>query len=447
MTHASHAMTVAEAARPLDRARAAAVTRGSLLLALAGALMAGGHAAMAPDRWRRLALAYLVAFAFVLSLSLGGLFFVFIQHLTRAGWSVVVRRPAEAMAASMPVVALLFLPVAAVIAWGDGGVYPWAVWHPSPAVHVADPHAAEPSHQAVDAHHGEPPSQGLSHQQLDDRTLAKRPWLNPAFFLLRWAVMLALWSGLGCWFWNQSRRQDSDADTSRTSRCEAIAAPAALLFAITLTLAAWDLLMSVNPHWYSSAFGVYYFSGAVVGTLAALILLTLLLSWRGGLGSAVGVEHLHDLGKLTFAFVFFWAYIGYSQYMLLWYAHLPETAGWLVHRGASTDSPNGWSPLLIVLVLGHFALPFAGLMSRHVKRRRFCLGAWAVWLLIMHWLDLVWLVMPESGPALALGGMEVGLLMLTLGVYGAGLSRRLKQAALAPVGDPRLHDSLAFENV
>lgn len=447
--------------------------RACLGIAAGGLVLAVGHAAIAPHGAKRFALSYLVALAFVLSLSLGALFFVVIQHLTRAGWSVLVRRLAEAMAANVIVAALLFVPIGLTVAAGSTLIYPWAVWTvPNGDTDAAHHETLTTKLEERRTKNEERKGQGGEmrnrssffvlrssnsapgvehhahhHQQLDALTLKKRAWLNPGFYLLRWVIFLVIWSALGWWYWRLSRLQDDDGDARHTVRCETLAGPATLIFAITFALGAMDLLMSLNPHWYSAVYGVYVFAGAVIGALAALILLVLGLQRFGVLTDAIGIEHLHDLGKLLFAFVFFWAYLAYSQYMLLWYAHLPETVTWLVHRGASTAIPNGWSALLLVLLFGHFLLPFLGLMSRHVKRRRRWLAAWAAWLLLAHWLDLLWLVMPEMGPHFMLGGVEIGLLAAVGGLYAAGLVWRLADGPLVPVGDPRLRDSLAFENI
>jgi hypothetical protein len=428
--------------------RRGALIRACLAVAMAGLLLAVAHAAMSSHGLKRFALAYLVAFVFVLSLSLGALFFVFIQHLTRAGWSVLVRRIAEAMAANMVVVTLLFVPVAATVAAGSTIIYPWAVWHiPGEAHHGIDADTNATADHAIGAQDHSDHAPIHHHQHLDELTLKKRAFLNPAMFLARCAIYFAIWVALGWWYWRQSRLQDASGDAAHTTRCETVAGPTALIYALTFAFAAYDLLMTLNPHWFSAVLCIYVFAGAVIGTLAMMILLVLGLQRGGLLTSAIGTEHLHDLAKLLFAFVFFWAYIAFSQYMLLWYAHLPETVTWLVHRGASTATPNPWSILLLVLLLGHFILPFAGLMSRHIKRRRYWLATWAVWLLVTHWLDLVWLVMPESGPQLTIGGIEIGLMACVGGAYAAGLVWRLADGPLVPVGDPRLHESRAFENI
>jgi hypothetical protein len=388
------------------------------------------HAVMVEEGYRRFMLAYLVAFAFVLSLSLGGLFFVVIQHLTRAGWSVLVRRPAESLAAALPLVAVLFLPIAFSVLRGGGEIYPWAQPLPA-AVHA-------PSHEPV----AEP-------QPLDHRMLAKRTHLNPPWFVGRWAILLAIWGGMGVWFWRKSVRQDHSFDHAETIRMERFAGPAALILGLTLTLGAFDLLMSINPNWYSTIFGIYYFSGAAVGALSAIILLVLGLQRAGMMTRAIGESHYLDLGRLLFAFVFFWAYIAFSQYMLLWYANIPETTAWLRIRGATTvpGDINGWSAVALVLLFGHFLLPFAALMSRHIKRRPVLLAAAAVWMLVMHAVDLAWVVLPEAGPRIHLGLLELGVLFGVVALYLMGVLWILRWHSLVPLGDPRLMESAAYETM
>jgi len=405
--------------------------------ATVGLTVAVLHAAFVEHGYRRFMLAYLVAFAFVLSLSLGGLFFVVIQHLARAGWSVLVRRPAEALAANVLVVSLLFLPIAFSVLRGGGEIYPWAQSASMNQLARHDEPAARASASA-----------GYEHQRLDRRTLAKRAQLNPPWFVGRWAILLAVWAFLSLRFWRLSVGQDTTADPATTVRMERLAPPAALFLGLILTLGAFDLLMSLNPHWYSTILGIYYFSGAAVGGLSAIILLVIGLQRAGALPRAIGESHYLDLGRLLFGFTFFWAYIAFSQYMLLWYANLPETTSWLRIRGLSTASgdASAWSIVALVLLFGHFVLPFLGLMSRHVKRRPVLLAAGALWMLLMHYLDLAWIVLPELGPKLHLGLVELGLLVAVLAIYGLGLAWRLRPYSLIPLGDPRLSESAMHES-
>lgn len=424
-----------------------------MLLGAAGFTAAGLHAAYVSDPWPRVMMAYLVAFAFVLSLSLGGLFFVIMQHLTRAGWSVLIRRPAEILAANVVTVGILFIPIAVSVLRGGGEIYPWAQLDSTAIVHDHTPiplladdrggHAEiDPAQTANTA-----AAPGYEHRQLDAFTLKKRPWLNTPFFLLRWALLLAVWSWLGLRYYRDSLRQDATGDIAITQRMERSAGGGALLLGLTLMVGAFDLLMSLNPHWYSTIYGVYYFAGAAVGTLATLVLAVFLLQRRGLLPPTIGTEHYLDLGRLLFAFLFFWGYIAFSQYMLLWYAHIPEMVGWLRIRGASTVPADfgPWTVVLLVLLLGHFLIPFLGLMTRHTKRRPAVLACWALWLLAMHYLDIVWLVMPELGPTLKLGVIELGLLLTVGSIYFLGALLLTAGHRLVPIGDPRLPQSVQHE--
>jgi hypothetical protein len=369
---------------------------GAVLLAVAFVLGKG----QAPQLFR----SYLLSWTYFAMLALGGLFFVLLHHLCRAGWSVVVRRLAEAVGATLPMMALLFMP----LAFGIHAIYPWA--------------GEAGAHDPVVAH--------------------KSGWLAPGPFLVRAAVYLVVWALLGWWFWRQSERQDRMGALALTRRMQTVSAPAMLVFGITLTLAAFDWIMSLAPRWYSTVFGGYLFGGLAMSSFALLIVLTLLLQRRGALDGVVTMEHFHDLGKLMFAFVVFWIYIAFSQFMLQWYANIPEEANWFAER-----LHHGWLGLSRALVVGHFVVPFFFLLLRDVKRHRAGLWASALWLLLMEWLDLYWLIMPglyHEGPRLHL--LDV-LTFLALGLLFAGtLAWTLRRRALVPVNDPRLVESLAFEN-
>ena len=223
---------------------------------------------------------------------------------------------------------------------------------------------------------------------------------------------------------------------------ERLSGPALLLLALTVTFAAFDWLMSLDPRWYSTIFGVYYFSGAIVGFLAAVILLAMLLQRGGRLTASVTVEHYHDLGKLLFAFVIFWGYIAFSQYLLIWYANIPEETGWYLVR-----QTGDWAGVSVLLLCVHLLLPFFGLLSREVKRRKVLLGFWAVWMLAAHWIDVYWLVMPSVSPTRPpLAMVDFGCLAGLGCLYLAAVAHAAQGRALLPLGDPRLPESLAFEN-
>ena len=386
---------------------------GAIGLGVVGAgVLALTWAVRGQDGTDRFLHAYLISFAMLLSLSLGGMFFVLVNHACRSGASVVVRRIGELVAANMVVLATASVPMLL----GAGRVYHrWA-----------GPEAVDPV------------------------IVGKSLYLNMPMFAARWAVYFVVWIGLGGMYLRLSRRQDRSSDPKLTLTMQKYSPLGLVLFAVTLTLASFDLLKSLDPHWFSTIFGVYYFAGAVVGFYAMQVLICVGLQSVGVLRQSVSTEHYHDMGKMMFAFVVFWAYVAYSQYMLYWYGNIPEETAWFIHRGASTAAADRgpWTAVVIVLLLGHFVIPFVGLLSRAVKRRPVLLAMWAVWLLVMHWVDLWWMIMPAySGDRVMIGLPEIGCLVGLSCVYVAGLAMLAGNKPLAPTGDPRLGESLAFENI
>jgi hypothetical protein len=432
------------------------VVVGALIALIGASLYSGGM--------RRLLLAYLVAFAFVLSLSLGSLFIVLMQHLTRAGWGVLVRRPAEILGMNVITVALLFLPIATSVLGGSGDLYPWAQssaitqsQHATPVALSADEGAesADEGAESADDHanneqtgdgsqHG--PESMYVHQTVDDLTRSKQNWLNPGFYLMRMVLFFAVWILIARFYFLRSRHQDSAGGQGDTRRMEWCSGLSVFAFAITLTYASFDLLMSLDPHWYSTIFGVYFFAGCAVGGFSINLLAILLLERLNVMPALLSDEHRRDLGRLLFAFIFFWGYIAFSQYMLLWYVNVPETSRWFVIRGASMAEgyTNSWGYLLILLLVCHFIIPFLGIMSRHVKSSRSAMTFWTIWMLVMHYFDLYWLVMPELGHNLTFGLPEIGTLIFVSSIYLLGASMIATRTSLIPTGDPRLADSMAI---
>lgn len=381
--------------------RLAAVGAGSLLLSF-------GASFLARDGFSRFLQAYLVNFCFGISLSLGALFFVVLQHLTRAGWSVTVRRLAEVLSAAIPFWAVLFLPILLLVLVGSGSLYAW-----NDAAHVEG-----------------------------DRLLqAKTPYLNATFFTLRAVLYFAVWAWVAQFYWRQSVAQDETGDKSHSLRRQQWAGPAMVAFAVTVTFAAFDWLMSLDPHWFSTIYGVYFFAGCAVGAFAALAVITVGLQRFGYLQDSITADHYHDLGKLLFGFVFFWGYIAFSQYMLIWYGNLPEETTWYLAR-----QTNGWAAISLLLLFGHFLLPFCGLMTRRAKRNRTVLAAWGGWLLVMHWVDLYWLAAPKPTAGPTFGILDILCLVGMLSLYAAILLRIAAERGLLPQRDPWLAEALAFRN-
>lgn len=356
-----------------------------------------------PDQlWR----SWLFGSFFALSLALGGLFFVLIHHATQAGWSVPIRRTAENVMATLPWLALLFVPLLLNL----HHLFPWT-------------DAQAVAHDEVLAH--------------------KKPLLNVPFFVLRNLAYFAIWTASAWWFARQSRLQDASGEPALTRRMRTASAPALILFAITVTFAGFDWLMGLDAHWYSTIFGVYVFAGCLVAIYAFLCLVTLAQRREEAFASALTAEHVHTLGMLLFGFVSFWGYIAFSQYLLIWYANVPEETGYMAARLVGS-----WRIASALLVAGHFVAPFFFLLARTVKKTPKALAAAAVWMLLMHAADLYWLVMPGLHPQSAAPGLiDVTALVGAVGLFLAAFGWASRRQALVPLRDPRLPESLVYENV
>jgi len=354
---------------------------------------------------KQFAFSWLVAFLFFLSLALGALYFVLIHFATQAGWGIVVRRLAENTMGTLPLFALLFVPVL----FGMGELFPWI--------------------------HGI--AEGKDHV-----LVGKAPYLNVSFFIGRAALYFACWSAIALFYVRRSRAQDSTGNTSISIALRRFSGPAIIVLAITQTFAAVDWIMSLDPTWYSTIFGVYWFAGSFVSFFALVTLIVVLLRRAGLMKDVVGLEHFHDLGKLLFAFTVFWAYIGFSQYFLIWYGNIPEETIFFRHR-----LHGSWSAVSLLLAAGHFVVPFFFFMPRTVKRKPALLAAGAAWMLSMHAVDLYWLIMPSMHPeGVHIGLLDIAAFLAVGGFFVAACSWLMVGSPLVPVGDPRLSESLSFEN-
>ena len=371
----------------------------ALLGAVACAILGAGNP-------KQFFFSWLVSFMFFLSLSLGGLFFVLIQYAVQGGWGIVLRRIGETIFATIPVMAALFLPVVL----GLHDLFEWA--HPGAADH-------------------------------DALLRWKEPYLNVSFFLIRAALYFVIWSFMAILYYRGSRGQDVTGDPGVSARLRRLAGPAIIVLALTQTFASIDWIMSLTPHWYSTIFGVYFFSGSFVGFIALLSVVVVAMRRAGLLETVITAEHLHDIGKLLFAFTAFWAYIGFSQFFLMWYANLPEETVWYKAR-----IEGSWMQVSLLLIAGHFVVPFFYLMGRAVKRKGTTLALGGAWLLIMHFVDLYWQIMPTLHPeGLRPSALDVAAFVAIGGCFVGAASWLMRRQALVPLRDPRLAESLAFENV
>ena len=377
-------------------------------MAVSFAAMAASGAA-ASDSGRQFGFAWLLNVWFALSISLGAIFFVAIQHLTRSSWSVTLRRPAEILAASIVGPVLLLFPVVGMLLMGSSTIYSW-----NDAELVAG----------------------------DKILLGKQAFLNAPFFAVRSAVYISVWVVAGLWLLRTSLRQDRTGDKLITLQMERRSAPLLIAMALTTTFGGFDWLMSLDPHWFSTIYGIYIFSGGMVGALAVLSILAAVWVKLGLHPNYVTKEHLHDIVKLLFGFNCFWAYIAFSQYLLIWYANIPEETIWLKHR-----QEHGWDMVTLLLVFGHFIIPFIALMPRAAKRNTNIVIGMSLWLLMMHWADLYWLVYPQFAQAPAFGAIEVfGLVFVVCATVITARWFTKGENAIC-VQDPRLEESVSHHVV
>jgi hypothetical protein len=357
---------------------------------------------------------YLVGWVFCLTIALGSLFFVLIQHLTKAAWSVVVRRIPEGLLWTFPLLALLSFPVI----YGMHDLYHWTHHE------LFDP--ASPEY---------------------DRVIAgKEAFLNVPFFLIRLLFYFSAWTLLAYKLYSLSIRQDVTGEEDIPARLRKVSAWGLPLFAITTAFGGIDLLMSLDPHWFSTMFGVYFFAGCFVGALATIAFTTLLVQGPGRmLSGVVTTEHHQDLGKLLFGFTVFWTYIAFSQYMLIWYGNLPEETVWFRHR-----LEHGWQYHSAALLIMHFIIPFVVLLPRASKRTPAILGFMTVWMLVMHWFDLHWIAMPvldtARGGHAAFHWLDFTCWLGLFGVFYGLFMYRFSRHSLVPTNDPNLAKSLRFTN-
>ncbi len=338
--------------------------------------------------------AYLFAFMYIWGLSLGAMVLVMSYHLTGGAWGLLIRRFLEAQMRTMPLVALLFIPIAVAPQY----LYAWA----SPAVQTAG-----------------------NHQNVQQWYLAKD------FFIIRAAVYFALWLLLSFLLSHWSARQDQSDDPRLTLRSMNVSGPGLVLLGISVHFCAIDWVMSLEPRFTSTIFGPLVIIGPVITafSLSALLFWALAASPRQNL--AMSSKAVDDLGSLMFLFVMLWAYLAWFQYMLVWMANLPHDANWYVVRFR-----DGWQWLALVLVTGHFVIPFFLLLLRKIKRRPGYLAAMGVWLLVMQLLWTYYLIMPAfKSPTFAEHWMD---LLAPVGMFGLWLALDLtliKRKLLMPSHD------------
>ena len=385
-----------------------AIGAAGIVLTLVGAQAIGLEYALA---------AYHTGVMGVLAICLGSLFWVMLFHMFSATWSVTLRRQFENVMRAMWLVMILLLPVIILEVASDGVLFTWM---------------------------------NYEYVKSDPIYMHKAGYLNVPFFVLRIAIYFTLWLTLIRKFWGWQRRQDETADRWLSNKARFTSAWGLVVFGVTTGFAAFDLLMSLDYHFFSTMWGVYYFAGAAYSAMAVNILITRYLTSTGRMTGVVTVEHRHDQGKLLFAFTVFWAYISFSQYFLIWYANIPEETSYMLGR------MENYPKLTFVLVVGHFCLPFLFLLPRPMKRSGLALTLMAVWALVIHFVDIYWIVRPMADAHhLAEGHAPLGMKALWLdlagivgpfGLFAAVVIRNVFTGPLIPINDPRLPGALHHKN-
>ena len=367
------------------------------LTGLGAALVVGafiaGHAQ--PSRWM---LAYHLGFIFCLSLSLGGLFFVLIHAVLRSRWPVVFERVAITIASNFWLLSLLAIPVL----WNSHHVFSW-----------------------------------MSHEHYSG---IKALYMGRTFFTVRSMLYLGLWTAISTHFFWVTIRQDDQPNNHRLYRLSQLAGPYLVVLAVTTTLASIDWIMALNLHWQSAVFGVYFFSGAVISGTASVVIVAIGLKKMGHLPH-FSASHLHDLGKWLVTFVLFWGFIAFSQYFVIWYANLAEEIAFYVPR-----TRGYWGGVSIALMAGHFFLPLVVLLSRQRKRQVSVQLITCFGLLVAHFLDMAWLILPTLPANGTMLWMDIGCALGMACMFFGWVFRRLAYINLTPQHDPRLAYSIRYES-
>jgi hypothetical protein len=372
-------------------------------LGVAAGLLFVAGAAMNPAQGLR---SYLFAFLFWLGLAIGCQSLLMIHHLSGGRWGIGIRRILEAGSRTLRYAVVGFLP----LALGVSQLFPWT--HPDPG----------------------------------DALLQKKLlYLNVPFFLARAAFYFASWGLLAQLLSKWSLARDEQGDARYTDRLQGLSGGGLVLMGLTITFASVDWAMSLNPHWFSTIYGMLFMVGQ---TLSALAFVIVLVAWLGAekpLDATISRESVHDLGKLLFAFVMLWAYISLSQFLIIWSANLPEEIPWYIRRLS-----GGWQLLALFLVLFHFALPFVVLLSRDLKRNPRLLAMVASGLLLVRLVDLYWLIAPDlsghgehASHGISAHGLDLLAPLFLGGLWVWLFARELRTRPLLTPGDPELQELLA----
>jgi hypothetical protein len=351
-----------------------------------GILVSVVGAFVAADQFFR---SWLLAYLFWFAIALGSLALVMLHHLVGGEWGFITRRIFESATRTLPLMTILFVP----LLLGVHSLYEW-------------------SHAEVVA---------------QDTTLQhKSAYLNVPFFLLRSAIYFGAWLLLA-WLLNRWSGQEDRGDLSFQGRFQRLSGPGLIIYALTITFASIDWVMSLEPHWFSTIYGLMFIVGQVLTALAVAIVVLLLLADQPPLSAILKAQTLNDFGNLLLAFILLWAYLSFSQYLIIWSGNLPEEIPWYLRR-----STGGWQWIALALALFHFAIPLALLLLRRNKRRTRALASIAIAVFVMRLVDLVWLIVPAHETAIRIHWLDVVTFLGVGGLWVANFSRELRKYPLLP---------------
>jgi hypothetical protein len=345
---------------------------------------------------------YLTSFTFFTSIALASLILVMVHHVTKSSWGTVIRRIPESFFSNIAVWSLFMIP----LLLGMSSLYSW-----TNTEYVAN----------------------------DPIMLGKVPYLNEPFFVIRQFIYFGIWGFLGYKLHNVSVEMDRTNDWGLTNVLRKFSAPGILLFALTIAFASFDWLMSLDAHWFSTMFGVYFFAMSFQALFPMLFLLIIWMQSKGILENTISRGHIYDLGAWFFAFTVFYAYIAFSQFFLIYYANIPEATIWFYHR-----LEGSWAFITYSLIFGRFAIPFLVLLNRDSKHSMKVLISTSVLVLLMDFIELYWIAMPiMHGQGISISWMDFTLIFGLGGIFFGLFFQKLKKHNLVPVNDPKLEESLA----
>ena len=346
----------------------------------------------------------IIGLMFFGSIALGALVLVALEYLSGAVWSTPFRRISEFIASSIPVMLIFAIPLFFMM----HSLFHWT--------HTDTPEVAN-----------------------DPILSGKTPYLNVTFFIVRTVAVIAIFYLFYWLFTRNSRKQDETKDQKLTKRNVNLSAPFMFLAGIGLSVLAVDWMMSLEPHWFSTIFGIYYISATLLAGLAATTYAAVTLNENGYLVKGLTTDHYYSFGALLFAITNFWAYIAFSQFLLIWYANIPEETYWFVNRWQ-----GGWGIISVILMIVRFAIPYAALLSQPSKMDPKNLKRVSIFILFAHFVDLYWLVMPTFSKTITFSFYEIGFPLLSIGIIILVFYAQAKKKSLAPLGDPKLQRGIEF---